>query len=127
MRSRPLLAVLAGLAAVLLAGATAWALLGGSGGSGGAGRAPVPPPIDVPAREAPGDTPADGRSDPPAGTGAPGPAPESTPPPTPQQTDVVPPPPLPDDDSDADDDDDGGDDDGPRDTADADGVGDGAG
>ncbi|MCF6745423.1 serine/threonine protein kinase, partial [Blastococcus sp. KM273128] len=42
-------AVLAGLVAVLLGGATAWALLGPPGG----GERPVPAPIEVPARQAP--------------------------------------------------------------------------
>ncbi len=101
MRSRLVLAVLAGLAVVLLAAGTTWALLG----AGGAGEGRVPGPIDVPARETPTDAPTDA-------PGTPQPtAPESptVSAPAPPPTDVVPPPPLGDGGDDDGDDDGGGD------------------
>ena len=95
MRSRPLLAVLAGLA-VLLVGGAAWALLG----TGGPARGTVPAPIEVPAREAPAERVPD--------PDAPASAPTDDPPPAPA---VVPPPPVTDTGGDDDADDDAGDDD----------------
>ncbi|WP_245887699.1 hypothetical protein [Geodermatophilus tzadiensis] len=107
MRSRLLLAVLASLAVGLLAGGTAWALLGGSGEGNGAGQTTVPAPIDIPARDTPAAPSVDDGTpaEPPDLTPAPDPVPAPTPAPAPapQPTDVVPPPPLPDDDDDDDD------------------------
>src|SRR3712207_9571500 len=105
MRSRLLLAVLAGLAGVLLAGGTAWALLGGSGEGNGAGQTTVPAPIDIPARDTPAAPSVDDGTpaEPPDPTPAPDtvpapdpvPAPTPAPAPAPQPTHRVPPPPPP--------------------------------
>ena len=133
MRSRLLLAVVAGLAVVLLAGGTAWALLGPDGEP----REAVPAPIDVPAREEPTGTAPDSPTPSAPGTApsAPGTAPSApgpstsapgTVPPSPGPTDVVPPPPLTDGDPADDGPDDGGpDDDGPAHDAGDDGADDG--